>query len=149
MPSNESLAMSRSLPPMIAGLAARVADLRFVRYVLVSIGALAVDMGTFLACLSFGMIAAPASAVGYGLGILAHWLLSSRTVFADRVAADSGLRMRQKALFLISALTGLAITVALVGGIEGAGGDPRLAKAVAIVVSFLVTYWLRKRVVFG
>lgn len=126
----------------------KLRDIRFLRYVGASIGALAVDVGSFLALMAAGLAAAPASAIGYSLGILAHWLMSSRAVFQDNVAAGGIKRTQQKALFVISALIGLALTIAIVGASDWAGGDPRLAKAVAIVVSFFATWLLRSKVVF-
>ncbi|MEM6585206.1 MAG: GtrA family protein [Pseudomonadota bacterium] len=126
----------------------KLRDVRLIRYILASVGALAVDVGSFLAFMALGVAAAPASAMGYSLGILAHWLMSSRAVFQDTVA-DGGLaRTRQKALFVISALVGLALTTAIVGAGDYAGGDPRLAKLVAIAVSFTATWLLRSKVVF-
>ena len=125
-----------------------IADMRLTRYLLASVGALAVDMGCFLILLSVGMWPAMASAIGYCLGIVAHWLLSSRAVFTDTVAANGFARTRQKGLFVISALIGLALTTFIVWGGESAGGDPRIAKLVAIVVSFTATWLLRSRVVF-
>ena len=127
---------------------ARLSDIRLVRYLLASIGALAADLGCFLALLGMGVAAAPASAIGYGLGIAIHWLLSSRTVFADGVAARGLARTRQKALFVMSALIGLALTIAIVSSGARAGIDPRLAKVVAIGASFTVTWLLRRRMVF-
>jgi len=132
----------------IPRIIAKLSDVRFVRYVLASVGALAVDVGSFLALLSLGIMAAPASAAGYSLGIAAHWLMSSRAVFQDSVASGGMARTRQKALFVISALIGLALTTAIVGFGDWSGIDPRAAKAVAIVVSFLVTWLLRSRIVF-
>ena len=126
----------------------RIADLRFVRYILASVGALAVDMGSFLAFLSLAVPAAAASALGYGLGIVAHWLLSSRAVFGDSVASGGLQRTKQKALFVGSAMIGLGLTIAIVGLADLAGTDPRLAKLAAIVVSFAATWILRKRIVF-
>ena len=126
----------------------KLRDVRLIRYILASVGALAVDVGSFLAFMALDVAAAPASAMGYSLGILAHWLMSSRAVFQDTVA-DGGLaRTRQKALFVISALVGLALTTAIVGAGDYAGGDPRLAKLVAIAVSFTATWLLRSKVVF-
>jgi putative flippase GtrA len=127
---------------------ARLRDVRLLRYLLASVGALAVDMGSFLALLALAMPAASASAVGYCLGIVAHWLLSSRAVFADTVAARGRERTRQKAMFVVSALIGLALTTAIVGLAELAGGDPRVAKLAAIAVSFAATWVLRNRIVF-
>ena len=121
----------------------KIADLRLVRYVLASVGALAVDVGSFLALLSLAV-----SAFGYALGIVAHWLLSSRAVFADTVAERGRERTKQKALFVVSAMIGLGLTTGIVGLADLGGIDPRLAKLVAIGVSFTVTWMLRNRVVF-
>jgi putative flippase GtrA len=126
----------------------KIADLRLVRYVLASVGALAVDVGSFLALLSLAVPAAAASAFGYALGIVAHWLLSSRAVFADTVAERGRERTKQKALFVVSAMIGLGLTTAIVGLADLGGIDPRLAKLAAIGVSFTVTWMLRNRVVF-
>ena len=126
----------------------KLLDMRLLRYLMASIGALAVDVGAFLALLAFGMIAAPASAIGYTLGIVTHWLLSSRTVFTDTVADRGPERTRQKALFVVSALAGLAVTIAIVGSADTLAFDPRLAKLVAIIASFTLTWLLRSRIVF-
>ncbi|AOL24959.1 Putative flippase, transmembrane translocase of bactoprenol-linked glucose [Erythrobacter litoralis] len=133
---------------LATSLLARLRDVRFVRYLVASVGALAVDMGAFLALLAGGMAAAPASAIGYTLGILAHWLMSSRAVFHGNVAQGGLARTRQKALFVISALLGLALTTAIVGLGDSAGIDPRAAKLVAIAVSFMATWLVRSRIVF-
>ena len=132
----------------MAPLVRRLIDIRFTRYVLASVGALAVDVGTFLALLALSAAPWAASATGYSLGILAHWLLSSRTVFGTDVADRGPARTRQKALFVISALVGLALTTAIVAGGAAAGIDPRAAKLAAIVVSFFTTWLLRNHFVF-
>lgn len=126
----------------------RLRDMRFLRYLLASFGALAVDVGSFLALLAFGMVAAPASAIGYTLGILAHWLLSSRTVFVGNVAERGPERNRQKAMFVASAIAGLVVTTLIVGTADLGGIDPRLAKIAAIAVSFTLTWLLRSKIVF-
>jgi putative flippase GtrA len=126
----------------------KIGDLRLVRYALASVGALAIDLGSFLAFLSLEIPAAGASALGYGLGIVAHWLLSSRAVFADSVAMRGRERTKQKSLFVGSAMVGLALTTGIVGLADVAGVDPRLAKVAAIGVSFAVTWMLRNKVVF-
>ena len=54
----------------------------------------------------------------------------------------------QKALFVISALIGLALTTAIVGLGDAAGFDPRVAKLAAIAVSFTATWLLRAKLVF-
>lgn len=132
----------------MAELLIRLRDIRLLRYLLASAGALAVDVGAFLALLSLAVPAASASAGGYALGIAAHWLLSSRAVFADGVAERGRGRVRQKTLFVGSALAGLGLTTLIVGTGEAAGLDPRIAKLIAIGASFATTWLLRSRVVF-
>ncbi|MGB3710660.1 MAG: GtrA family protein [Erythrobacter sp.] len=129
-------------------LIARMRDLRFVRYILVSVGALAVDLGAFLCLLALGAASAPAAATGYMLGIVTHWILSSRAVFHDSVASGGMGRFQQKALFVGSAIIGLGLTIAIVSLGSRAGIDPRLSKLFAVAVSFAVTYLLRSAVVF-
>lgn len=122
---------------------------QYVRYVGASAAALAVDFSLFMAALGLGIFAAGAAALGYGAGIAAHWLLSSRLVFVGRVRDDAAARWQQQALFVGSAFVGLAVTMTIVGIGSAYGYDPRLAKLVAIAVSFQVTYLLRKKIVFA
>ena len=133
---------------MVIAALSRIVDVRLVRYGMASVGALAVDIGCFLALLALGAPAAAASALGYALGIVAHWLLSSRTVFAETVAERGRARTRQKALFVGSAMIGLGLTTLIVGLGDLAGIDPRIAKLGAIAVSFAATWMLRNKVVF-
>ena len=133
----------------IAGWIAFFRQLTLIRYVVVSVAALAVDMGVFLALLKTGMVSPIAAAIGYGVGIIAHWTLSSRKVFQDRVS-DRGTRERtqQKAMFAVSALLGLVVTMSIVGVGDALGLDPRIAKVMAIGISFALTYLLRNIVIF-
>ncbi|WP_336985385.1 GtrA family protein [Altererythrobacter aquiaggeris] len=126
----------------------KLRDIRLLRYLLASVGALAVDLGFFLVLLAAGTGAAAASAVAYCTGILTHWMLSSRAVFTGSVAERGPRRTKQKALFVISALVGLALTTSIVGLADYLTFDPRGAKLLAIVISFTVTWLLRSRVVF-
>lgn len=121
----------------------------YVRYVVASGGALGLDVGLFMAALALGMTPVAAAALGYCSGILAHWLMSSRAVFVGRLAEAGPPRRQQQALFLGSALVGLAITTGIVGLGGELGIDPRLAKLVAIGISFQVTYLLRRKLVFA
>ncbi len=127
----------------------RRGEIRWLNYLLASGLALGSDAGLFLLLLDSGLSPMAASAVGYCAGILVHWLVSSRLVFADGAAArGTGERHRQKMLFVGSALIGLAVTTAIVGTGSALGLDPRLAKLAAIVVSFQTTYLLRRHIVF-
>ena len=124
-------------------------QLTVIRYGVVSVGALVVDMGIFLALLQSGMLSALAAAIGYAAGIFAHWMLSSRKVFQDRVSGrGTRERTQQKAMFVVSALLGLVLTMAVVGIGEFFGIDPRIAKVFAIILSFTLTYLLRNVVIF-
>lgn len=119
------------------------------RYLAASVVALGFDMASFLALLALGLAAAPAAALSYSLGILVHWFISSRAVFVDGVAERGPARTRQKALFVASALVGLALTAGIVGLGAALGLDPRLAKLAAVGVSFVATWLLRARIVFA
>ncbi len=132
----------------VSGVFHRLREIRLVRYLGASVGALAIDMGCFLALLAAGVWPATASATGYCAGILVHWLLSSRAVFTGNLAEPGLARTRQKALFVISALVGLGLTTAIVWAGDTIGVDPRAAKFVAIAVSFTVNWLLRSRVIF-
>ena len=121
----------------------------YPRYIVASAGALGVDMALFMAALALAVPPVAAAAIGYGAGIGAHWLLSSRVVFTGRLAGKGRARRQQQALFLVSALAGLALTTAIVGLGTLIGGEPRLAKLAAIAVSFQVTYLLRRKLVFA
>lgn len=132
----------------MVALISRLTDVRLVRYLLASVGALAVDMGCFLALLALSVWPAAASAFAYCAGIVAHWVMSSRAVFTDSVAERGSERTRQKALFVASALLGLGLTAGIVYSGDTAGLDPRLAKLVAIAVSFAATWLVRQKVVF-
>ena len=119
------------------------------RYLAASIVALGFDMGSFLVLLALGLLAAPAAALSYSLGIVVHWFISSRAVFVAGVAERGPARTRQKAMFVASALVGLALTAGIVGLGAAVGIDPRLAKGAAVGVSFVATWLLRARIVFA
>ena len=72
----------------------RLRDVRVVRYLLASVGALAVDMGSFLALLSVGMIAAGASV----FWIASHFALSRDPPRAPKDAAAPEDAVRPAAL---------------------------------------------------
>src|SRR3546814_8178191 len=62
-------------------------EARWLAYLFASGLALGTDAGLFLLLLGGGVAPVAASALGYGMGILVHWLVSSRLVFADGTAA--------------------------------------------------------------
>lgn len=124
-------------------------DQMYTRYIGASVASLGVDFAIFMAMLSLGLTPALAAACGYITGIVCHWVISSRMVFVGQVATVGTARRQQQGLFLLSALVGLGITTGIVGLGSRYGLDPRIAKGIAIIVSFQATYVLRKRVVFA
>ncbi|WP_353228638.1 GtrA family protein [Novosphingobium sp.] len=121
----------------------------FARYLSASVVALGADAGSFLVLLNAGMAPAPAAAAGFMLGIVVNWLVSSRVMFAASVAVAGPERRRQQALFLASAMVGLVLTTVIVGWGASHAINPRLAKLVAVGVSFITTSGLRHVLVFG
>ena len=134
---------------MVAQIAGMIWRIVYARYVMASAIALGVDLSLFMILLNAGMPPVPASAAGYGTGLLAHWIISSRLVFARQSPCFVSRKRRQKLLFVASALVGLAVTGAIVGLGNRLGLDARLAKLGAIAVSFHLTYMLRRSVVFA
>ena len=95
-----------------------------------------------------GVFVPAAYAASYSLGILVHWLISSRMVFSDAVAERGIERAKQKALFVGSALLGLGLTTAIGSGSVHAGFHPIAGKLAAIAASFTLTWLLRSRLIF-
>lgn len=122
---------------------------RIVTYGFASVAALAVDLGCYFALVAAGIAAPLAAVAGYGFGIAAHWLASSRIVFIERLAAEGRTRTAQQGLFVASALVGLAITWMVVGLGTRLGLEAHLAKLAAVAASFLATFLLRLRFVFA
>jgi putative flippase GtrA len=133
----------------VIGLARTVMTGTAARYVAASGIALAADTGSFLVMLRAGIAPAAAAAAGFMLGMMVHWLVSSRVMFADGVAAPGPERRRQQALFVAAACVGLALTTLIVGIAAALAINPRLAKLVAVGVSFFTTSGLRHLLVFG
>lgn len=121
----------------------------YLRYIAVSAAALGVDMGTFLLLIAGGTLPALGSGISYLIGMVAHWLLSSRLVFGAYLAESGAARGKQQGLFFFTAIVGLLITMGIVGLGDWLGLDPRLAKLIAVGVSFNATYLLRRKIVFA
>lgn len=126
----------------------RLLSLQFLRYFAASGCALAVDMGSFLLLLKTSLPAGLCAAIGYLLGMVAIWFLLSRAVFEAGTHQSGTARTRQKALFLVTTWGGLAATTAIVSTADLIGADVRLSKALAVAVSFVFNYFVRKNFVF-
>lgn len=121
----------------------------FARYLGASGVALGFDITLFAVAVAAGLPAGVAAAVGYSAGIALHWWLSSRSVFAARLATRGRARARQQALFILTALVGLALTTGTVTVLTQLGLAAGVARAAAIGVSFATTYILRRAFVFA
>ena len=136
----------RLLPERLRPLA-----LQFAGYVAVSGTALIVDVTVYWSLLRVLGIAAMAAAGGYVCGVLVHYLLSSRLVFAGRlnargVAAEAPVVAR----FFMAGGTGMLVTVATVGLLADLLGlHPLVAKMVAAGLSFVTVFTVLRVFVFN
>lgn len=129
----------------IGGLTGAIAArFTFIRYLLASVCALSGDMLLFLALLRLDVTPAAAGAIGYLGGLFLHWLISVRFVFTSVRRPTHGQRLG----FVMSAAVGLGITTGLITALGAGGLAPAIGKLVAIPVSFLSVYAIRKYGVF-
>jgi putative flippase GtrA len=117
------------------------------RYFAASVVALSFDVATFWLLVQAAIAPALASAAGYSLGIVIHWLVSANHVFVGKKREGTALQL-QRALFAGSALVGLGITVGVVAAMTAVGSHAVLAKGAAVGISFFVVYAMRKWGVF-
>jgi len=117
------------------------------RYLAASIIALAFDVALFSSLVAMAVDPTLASAAGYCAGIVIHWLVSANIVFTGKTRDGAALHI-QRALFAGSALVGLGITVATVEILGRVGVHPIPSKGVAIGISFVAVYAMRKWGVF-
>ena len=132
----------------MTAIAARLCNATFVRYFVASGIALGADSISLLALVAIGTPAGPSAAAAYMVGIFVHWLIVSRAVFIGDVAELGPARRRQKLMFVLSAMAGLAVTTAIVGGGAALGFGLMLTKAFAVAVSFIVNWLIRRHLVF-
>lgn len=120
-----------------------------VAYTVASFVALLVDYGTYwLLAALWGVALGPAAAVGYVVGMAVSYLLLTQLVFLRRRHAERP--AYEVWLFCLSGLLGVTLTYATVSILSNfAGADLHTAKLAAVVVSFVIVYLFRKRVVFA
>jgi putative flippase GtrA len=117
------------------------------RYLAASVIALAFDVALFASLVALGIDPTIASAAGYCAGIIVHWMVSANIVFTGKTRDGTALQI-QRALFAGSALVGLGITVVTVELLGRVGVHPIPSKGVAIGISFVAVYAMRKWGVF-
>jgi putative flippase GtrA len=138
------------VPPRLTPIVAPVLGLlpQLSRYTLVSALALVLDFAVYLLLATGGMTVALAGAIGYACGLALHYMLSVRYVF-DATAAHKG-KSRLITEFALSGLAGMAITALVIAVTVDLGGMPLLpAKVLAVGISFLVVFGLRRSLVFA
>lgn len=117
-------------------------------YGAVSALALGLDVAVFLMLTRWGLMASVAAVFGYAVGLVAHFLLSTRFVFDTSATGRSAVSLFGR--FAASGLSGLAITAAVVAVVADlAGAAPVLAKTIAVVTSFVAVFLLRRTIVFA
>ncbi|MBS0235074.1 MAG: GtrA family protein [Proteobacteria bacterium] len=118
------------------------------RYSAVSVLALAVDFGVYVGLCRSAVNAPVAGIVGYAAGMLAHYVLSSTFVFDVNHSQKS--MQRRFVGFMASGLLGLMLTGAVIAALTEYFAAPAIvAKAVAVVMSFLAVFLLRRWIVFA
>jgi putative flippase GtrA len=118
------------------------------RYTVVSIAALAADFGGYVALFSAAVTASLAGVAGYAVGMVVHYILSSRYVFKTLGSQKS--ERRRFVEFLLSGLIGITLTgVIIAAATEIFGVAPIAAKVVAAAVSFAAVFAIRRSFVFA
>ena len=130
-------------------LVRRAISLTFIGYFLVSVCALAVDMGTFLLLLHTSLPPGICAAIGYSAGIVVNWVLLTRSVFQGSTADRGQARTRQKLIFIVTTLGGLGATSGIVSLASLVGANLILSKFLSIFTSFFLNYLVRRNFVFA
>jgi putative flippase GtrA len=117
-------------------------------YTIVSVVALGVDLVVFNGLVFADMRPALAGAVGYAIGMVVHFVLSSRYVFDT--SGSEKTNARRFGEFALSGAVGLAITWALIHLATDVAHLPAMfGKIAAIGTSFIVVFLLRRGIVFA
>ena len=119
-----------------------------IRYSLVSAVALACDVAAYALLLRAGLLAGLAGALGYVIGLCIHYLLSASWVFPDRTGRRRAIPTFAK--FAATGLLGVILTAGIIANLTGSGvAGPLVAKAAAVVTSYVAVFLLRRSMVFG
>lgn len=134
------------MPSLISSPPAALIQL--MRYGIVSAMALGADMSIFLGLTwSSGVRPALAGVIGYSIGLILHFVLSTGFVF-DAAAAGKSFQ-RLFAEFAATGLAGVAITWSVIRtGTDVLALSPVAAKLLAIGLSFVAVFVLRRSFVF-
>jgi putative flippase GtrA len=118
----------------------------FLLYFAASVAALALDTGVFSLALRLGVPLAVAACLGFSLGLMLVYTLSTRHVFAQHRLAE---RRSEFALFALIGVAGLLLTEALLWLlVQRFGVTPLSAKLTTACGVFLFNFALRKTFLF-
>jgi putative flippase GtrA len=123
---------------------------QFVGYTAVSGGALCVDFTIYWWLLTGAKFAFLAAIGGYVCGVLFHYTLSSRVVFANRLHSRGLIEEAPTiARFFLAGASGLVVTAVIVGFLADIGDiNPLVAKIVASGCSFVTVFFTLRAFVF-
>jgi putative flippase GtrA len=118
------------------------------RYSIASVVALAIDIAVYVALCSLAVNPLVAGVVGYAVGMVAHYAMSTSFVFAVINTKKSG--FRRLAEFAVSGLVGLGITGAVIATLTQSFAVSAIpAKIAAVIISFLAVFLMRRWIVFA
>lgn len=134
------------LPPIMLRLLGLANQLS--RYTVISALALGVDFACYLALADAKYPAPIAGVIGYAIGMLLHFSLSTRYVFKKQACGKSDGRLFTE--FVISGAAGIFLTAAVITVATGIFHLSALtAKFCAVAISFIGVFLLRRSVVFA
>ena len=119
-------------------------------YLVVSVAALALDLAVYWLLLGAFASATLPAAIGYSTGLVLHYWLASRLVFASR--RDGGLAAEAPtfARYAATGIAGIFMTSAIVGVCSDVlGWSAMTAKLLATGCAFVAVFLARKFIVFG
>lgn len=118
------------------------------RYSLASVAALAIDVAVYMSLCALAVNAPVAGVVGYAVGMIAHYALSTAFVFDVAHARKSA--PRRLAEFAASGLLGLMLTGLVIAVMtDHFAASAIAAKIVATIISFLAVFLIRRCIVFA
>ena len=118
----------------------------FLLYFAASAAALALDTGVFSLSLRLGVNLAVAACLGFSLGLMLVYTISTRFVFSQHRLAD---RRSEFAMFALIGVAGLLLTEALLWLLVGQlGVAPAAAKLTSACGVFLFNFASRRALLF-
>ena len=139
-------ALSHVLPDLYAALMNLLPQLS--RYTLASVAALGADFTFYVLLISASVKPTLAGIAGYAVGIIIHYVLSTRYVFYHAVASKS--EQRQFVEFAFSGIAGILLTGFIIALSTGPLGMSAIAaKVIAVTISFAAVFAIRRSFVFA